>query len=416
MMGLLLTLLLAAIHQQDAFVRHVSIHRSTMLTVPLSPLLSRSLLSLSGSNNDDNMINIKASDNASDIDSSNKDNLITSSSRRRLLQYTASLASLTATPALAADEPTVGNRLFSLVTQSDLGLSVRKSIVQGAQVMDQIDGQWESLSNRFNLGYQRSQLTNKPVPKIIPPLGPLDTKFATRFVQICDEAFCNASKISATDLQARVQKVANTVERSYARSGLTRDELDVSAQVTTSRQFNYLSYVHFKAYSDIVVAQRIDFKPFQREFENKVGDSLAALSLCDCASIQPISASEAAANPAATLKRIIYRIENILDVWIQRGLVAQIDPANVEEWNTQDDWTWSIGIDGDASMPAQMLLQELGWRLYPSYGRFVVQALLRRAYPNLQVDVTDYYLDTDYSTDPNQYEPKEVLLNVIISN
>eukprot|EP00978_Attheya_sp_CCMP212_P043184 scaffold277581_cov28-Attheya_sp.AAC.1 len=46
----------------------------------------------------------------------------------------------------------VGARLNAAVTQSDLGVSVRRSVVRGAQVMDKLDGQWEKFSDEFGLG------------------------------------------------------------------------------------------------------------------------------------------------------------------------------------------------------------------------------------------------------------------------
>lgn len=46
----------------------------------------------------------------------------------------------------AASAGEVGARITRAVTQSDLGVSVRRSVVKGAQVIDSLDGKWEQFS------------------------------------------------------------------------------------------------------------------------------------------------------------------------------------------------------------------------------------------------------------------------------
>jgi len=84
-------------------------------------------------------------------------------------------------------QKTVGESITEVVTQSDIGISVRRSVVRGAQIMDQLDKKWEQLSDNFHLGAQRSQREDRPKPKVIPPRRPLNSILAKRILILSDE-------------------------------------------------------------------------------------------------------------------------------------------------------------------------------------------------------------------------------------
>jgi len=48
----------------------------------------------------------------------------------------------------------VGARITNVVTTSDLGVSVRRSVVKGAQVIDNLDGRWEKFSGECGLWHK----------------------------------------------------------------------------------------------------------------------------------------------------------------------------------------------------------------------------------------------------------------------
>ena len=108
---------------------------------------------------------------------------------------------------------------------------------------------------------------------------------------------------------------------------------------------------------------------------------------------------------------------------VERGLAARVDlapppePAAVEDWS-QDlaDLSWSVALDGDATLRAQILLQEQGFRLYPGYARCAIQSVLTQLLPTQEVTAIDYYMDTDYNSDPDKFEVKEVLVNINIES
>ena len=331
----------------------------------------------------------------------------------------------------------LGARITQAVTTSDLGLSVRRSVVQGAQVMDQIDGQWEQWSDRWKLGSARAQQPGRPAPKIIPAPKPLNAALAEQYLTVCDQIFTSVSQLAPSVLAKQIHKVRETVRPSFQRSGLdlssnpmyNGNDAGAIVLLTTGPQFNFESYVHFKAYSDLILERNIDFRKFKPKFEQQVGQQLAGLFLSssnvDTAwTSSTDSKSSTAQARRAALGMALGRIDQYCAHLVQQGFVARIDlapldPTEVDDWAQGDlaDLTWSIALDGDVTLQAQILLQEQGFRLYPNYARYAVQSILTQLLPASQ-DVTtmDYYLDTDYNSDPEKFEVKEVLVNINIES
>jgi len=81
----------------------------------------------------------------------------------------------------------VGAKINKAVTQSDLGISVRRSVVRGAQTIDKIDLQWEKFSDSYGLGAERSKQDAKPKPKIIPERLSLDDNIARALLNASDK-------------------------------------------------------------------------------------------------------------------------------------------------------------------------------------------------------------------------------------
>jgi hypothetical protein len=71
-------------------------------------------------------------------------------------------------------------------------------------------------------------------------------------------------------------------------------------------------------------------------------------------------------------------------------------------------------LDGDITLQSQILLQEQGFRLYPNFARFAIGYLMQQ--DGQQLSVMDYYFDTDYNSDPDKFEVKEILLNVVLDS
>lgn len=338
--------------------------------------------------------------------------------RRHILEGFGLLSAmlLPSSPAFAGE---VGARINAAVTKSDLGISVRRSVVKGAQVMDSLDGKWEAFSDKYGLGAARQKEAGKPAPKKIPELKPLNSKLANKLLEYSDESFLRSvPEVTATDLKQQIKKVSEIVGPSFARSGL--DTLDMELGVPqTGKQFNFLSYVHYKAYSDLLITNNVNFKQFNAKFESYIGDRILSEFAMNQKENRTQSSSPEQLRLA--LEHAIKQISVLGDALVESGLVSLVDPSPIDN-ELEQDWLndlseleWSIALDGDATIGAQILLQEQGLRLYPSYGRCAIQALLK-SIPSQNVDVSDYYMDTDYNSDPDKFEVKEVLLNVVLES
>ena len=118
-----------------------------------------------------------------------------------------------------------------------------------------------------------------------------------------------------------------------------------------------------------------------------MGREIVGIALPDDATIKTSSSKSSAETGKL-------EIRSRANVFVEGGLVALIektalDPEEVEDWMVDgSDLSWSIPLDGDTTLAAQVLLQEQGYRLYPNYTRFAVQSILQSVAGKPQV--TDY--------------------------
>lgn len=305
----------------------------------------------------------------------------------------------------------VGARITKAVTTSDIGISVRTSVVKGAQTMDQIDRQWEEFSDRFSLGSERANQAGRPKKKVIPPLKPLDSSLAMSMLESCDSVFCDVTGLSPTLLDKEVETVNQLVRPSFERSGSNLSDL---SKLENQEQFNYASYVHFKAYGNLLVDKRIDFRTFRPAFEQRLGEKMLRLF-----SMVPPKATTSD-NRKSTLEAKLAAVDTLTALLCEKGLVAATDMSplssdQIEDWaDDLSDLQLSLALDGDATTNAQILLQEQGFNLIPSYAKFMIRPLLQL--DGQQLSMEEYYMDTDYNTNPDLFEVKEVLLNIILDS
>ena len=385
--------------------------------------------------------------------------------RRYVLQLGSAtmITAWTTLPVLPCSAGEVGRRITEAVTTSDLGVSVRRSVVRGAQIMDALDLRAEKFSDTFQLGSERSKQQKRPQPKRIPPLQPLDTVMAMNVVQQIDNAFCSITKIPPSTLQQRVQLVMEKVQPSFVRSGVQFRSASSSAPVTSNGlpittststngndattttivsttvgtiengpQFNFVMYVHYKSYTEIWLekfgsSNDKDFAPFQKQFEKQIGHDLLSLFLNENPPLQDN-------NQERAFYDALKRIDALSKILVAKGFVAQIDRTqfdatttdatfamDIADWSQQlvSDVSWSVALDNDITLSSQILLQEQGIRFYPNFIRCMIQSILQHylEIPFQQRIVTeDYYLDTDYNSDPDKFEVKEVLININMEN
>ena len=315
----------------------------------------------------------------------------------------------------------IGAKITRAVTTSELGIAVRRSVVQGAQVMDRLDQQAERFSDRFQLGSERSQREQRPRPKDIPPPQPLDTGFATALLQATDRNFCRAAKTGPEQLKRLVLENTEKLRPSFVRAGMETSAIPnddfLPPRSLSAEQFNFEAYVRYKSYLELLSTSRIDFAAFNRSFEEGTAKDIIAILLPEFkVSSNPLSGNE----KKETLESVLCQVNQLLRMLVEKGLIAQVDPSAIDEEDLLDwsknlaDISWSIALDGDITLCSQLLLQEQGYRLYPNFANLLVKYTLRQGVASPEITVEDYYMDTDYNSDPEKFEVKEVLLNVVI--
>lgn len=320
------------------------------------------------------------------------------------------------------------NLLNKAVTQSDLGVDVRRSVVRGAQVIDELDGKWEKFSDRFGLGAERNRRDSRPAPRPVVERLPLERSLAREVLAAADSAFLSClppQKVSKDELVKKVDDMKGLVRKTFF-TGSTETEANESSvsSVLSSKEFNFECYAHFRTYNDILVKNEVFFSTFRRDFEKAFGERLVDI----LAPVGAISTTVGSGKPTPEVlrERLVSAFRSsdaIVTALRDKGLVASWDRAPPSD-DSVDDWVegtadlqFTIALDGDVTQDCQILLQELGYRLYPSFGKLAVTTLLRRCFggdKGIGVSVEEYYMDTDYNSDPDLFEVKQVLLNVVI--
>ena len=115
---------------------------------------------------------------------------------------------------------------------------------------------------------------------------------------------------------------------------------------------------------------------------------------------------------------------NALDSWCRKfqagGLLGSYEIGGVDDDDVSDwidgisELEFNLALDGDATMNSQILLQEQGFRLYPNLVRFSANYIMSQVDRQQKVSTMDYYFDTDYNSDPDKFEVKEVIVTVSI--
>ena len=85
--------------------------------------------------------------------------------------------------------------------------------------------------------------------------------------------------------------------------------------------------------------------------------------------------------------------------------------VDVETWEDGGPARFYLLLDDEVSIQASILLQEEGTRFYPQHVGSVVQAYLQQALgPAVSVRWEEYYMDPRRSSDPDLFEPRQVLM------
>ena len=232
-----------------------------------------------------------------------------------------------------------------------------------------------------------------------------------------------------------------------------------SASLSPREEFNFECYSHFRVYNDILVKQKVFFPLFQKEFESIVGKRLLQLTYYYNDLHQPplTTTSSSSSSLKDCLRTAFHTSDAIAILLKSKGIISSWERTNpseedIDDWSSSSsspsaenfyatsDLQYTLALNGDVTLNSQLLLQELGYRMYPSFGRWMVQEGLRRCFllrnddtnssnssksrdgavngniivGKVNVNIDDYYFDTAYNSNPDLFEVKQVLLNIVI--
>lgn len=184
-------------------------------------------------------------------------------------------------------------------------------------------------------------------------------------------------------------------------------------------------------YNEILIKQKVLFPPFLREFESTIGKRLIRLTVQQQEPL--ILQSAPTSNLTECLQNALRTTDAIATLLQRKGLLTSwersIPPdddiedftstaSSSDNFSVSPDLPYSLALNGDVTLNSQLLLQELGYRLYPSFGRWLVQEGVAQCFTAAEkvvtVQIDDYFMDTSYNSDPDLFEVQQVLLNIVI--
>ena len=209
-------------------------------------------------------------------------------------------------------------------------------------------------------------------------------------------------------------------------------------QPTPQDEFNYELYSHFKAFNDILIENDdMTFPRFYAEFERDIGtrmvDKIPSIqsSLAVYSSSTDVGDQVQNAFKAADMTGTILLSNGLINSW-ERAVKSKediedfIEPYTAplgDNFSVTSDLQFTLALMGDVTLNSQLLLQELGYRLYPSFGRWILQQSLIACFPGIDnnnrkggvvVNIDDYFMDTAYNSNPDLFQVRQILMNVVL--
>mmetsp|Transcript_7749 Transcript_7749/g.17723 ORF Transcript_7749/g.17723 Transcript_7749/m.17723 type:complete len:337 (+) Transcript_7749:1-1011(+) len=334
------------------------------------------------------------------------------------------MIALTAQPSSALSDDSFGD------SPQGISRAVRTSVVRGAQMIDKIDGKWERFSDDMGLGKARNQErrnlidagSNSIAKKIIKSeedAGPFDEELSNLFLNACDETFVsNLEQTSSAALVERIERSEKLLRPSFF------DSSPGSPGATKQEEFNFRCYLHFRSFNEILVKEQVQFPAFRRRFELDLQSRLIQIALKEHPSMlgnipQPPS------DLSDGLRSALDSTDRVANFLLSKGVISSWErsvppPEDLEDFvSLATDCPFSLALYGDATLGSQLLLQELGFRLYPAFGRWMVTESITRCFAkeggeSVSLNVEDYYMDTSYNSNPDLFEVRQVLLNIAL--
>ena len=281
------------------------------------------------------------------------------------------------------------------VTQSPLGIDVRRAVVRGAQLFDAQDARWDQLSFAVN--------RNRAAAPPRPPPAAVDPALAAALARGGDAACAAAARVSpaavAAEAAAARATFAPVFEAKYPGAAAA------SSAAESPGAFAFDVYCRFRAYNALLASPEA-----ASAFEADYGARLVALA----GARPPTDAHRSPGGPRGALAGC----EEILAALGRGGLYAACDatfpdPEDVADLATFDGWgdasdaarpapvvQISAVLRRPAELPARLLLEgqarRLGLRVLPDAAATALRAYLARC--GARPVVEEYFVDDAYRT------------------
>jgi hypothetical protein len=391
--------------------------------------------------------NLKKTDHEEQNQHAITSNILASSLSSMLLSFT--LLSVLAPQAATAAGDSPYTEGSSVVTQSDLGQSVRRSIVSGAKLADNLDLKMERfsdslrdknkcdpVSNRrlFDNGFRRdgTRIGNPVLGALCSPdpLRRLDVSEkgpANMILVLAEEAAADTLDVDRTVLQKQVGQVKALVGPAFARAAAGEQEKQMPTSLSEEERsekskqqaYNMDIYTRIRAYGEVLnqkkssgdskTALREATRNFEKSWGGKIMASLAPNSdRKDFTSVYPA--------PDPRIKQS-YDEGSLLDALgaLSATLNKMQEGGVIGHWEIsipEDDYgeVVTIAVDDDISIGAQILSQE---QKQPIGGSAVV-ALVRHAMDErakISYNLDTFFIDPS-TTKQELYNPTQLLVSL----
>lgn len=339
----------------------------------------------------------------------------------------------------------------SLITDSSIGKAVRKSTIQGARIMDNLDEKWERFSDSlrdekkcdentgrrlYDNGFRKdgTRVGNPVLGALCNPvvLGPFNQEFGNKVlddglnsaVQVID-GNSMVEKNSAGELQSNKRMLQNTVESverlvqpSFERSIAKIDESNLDER---QRQlYNFATYSNIKAINDLLISTSTtasssssSFSTLSKKFYLSWGNALSS-------NLAPNANRNDYSSPFPEMKDEFedydYNKNDLLDSLgilnvalkeMQRnGLIGYFEISI-----PYDDYgsVVTIAVDDDITLGSQVLLREQGSRMNGSYVEALVRSVMEKA--NIKYNFDSFFIDPS-TTKQSVYNPTQLLISL----
>jgi len=369
--------------------------------------------------------------------------------RRAALSSSAALiwtaaAAVCSPPPAYASEPFGGSpeaEGVSAVTRSELGKSVRRGAVRGAQIADGLDLKWERFSdglrdqNRCDPRTNRRLFDNgtrkdgtsignpvlgalcEPVP--LRPFDGSEGGVPAAVGRLAAEAAEESLRLGTGDLRGRVDEVRKLVGPSFSRVGgaSSAAAADDDEETRLRLAYNMDVYTSVRAYGEALAEgqprQRKALNAAARRFDVAWGERMLRSLAPNAGRKDFITAF---ALPDVKGEELPYNEGTMLDALgslsvaldkMQRGGIIGHWEIGIPE----DDYgsVVTIAVDDDISIGAQVLLKEQGRPLMGSAAVALVRAALERAKITYAIDT--FFIDPT-TTRQELYNPTQLLVSL----